>query len=178
MRRRSTLWYVSRQGRKKKRPVGRRERQLVIIRTKESASCSGEQGRVWHTELQRKSNTQAQILRPFLSWEKPLKATGPKRKGAKTSHLLFGCVCLKGTSKCVLVEHEEEETHGWGGSVNTLPGPLALPGRRRPSLKTMALSYSRTTCRGKQKLGLRGRCRTGEMGGCLFRESPAKEGFR
>lgn len=47
-------------------------------------------------------------------------------------------------------------------SVNTLPGPLALPGRRRPSRKTMALSYSRTTCRGKQKLGRRGRCRTGE----------------
>lgn len=49
---------------------------------------------------------------------------------------------------------------GRGNSVSILPGPLALPGRRCPSRKTMALSYSRTTCRGKQKLGWSGRHRT------------------
>lgn len=69
-----------------------------------------------------------------------------------------------------------------GSSGNTLPGPLALPGRRCPSRKTMALSYSRTTCRGKQKLGWRGRCRTGKnsLTGMrnLFWESPAKGGFQ
>lgn len=70
-----------------------------------------------------------------------------------------------------------------GSSVNNLPGPLALPGRRCPSRKTMALSYSRTTCRGKQKLGWRGRRRTEErdltgMGACLFWESPAMGAFQ